>query len=197
MEAFTNSTHLWDRRELAATDLYQSLHKHEFTFSTTELEQLRTEIKDTDTGPELGTNFCEYLVVFGFKICCKSRVKDCSELNSEPGHANASDSESLVTKQHHIGTDNNRSEQYRDRFHHGYAGLDFFKDDVGMHTHANVTQDVRSLADNHSLFELLDFYSKLRRRHHYTYVYMFCPPPPPPPPPPTFSVFCFAPPCLK
>ena len=85
-----------------------------------------------------------------------------NELNSEPVHVSTSDSGSLVTKRHQTGTGNNGSARERDQFHRVYAqGLEF-SEDVGMHTRANFTEEMRSLADNHSLFELLDFYSKLR-----------------------------------
>lgn len=172
VEAFVNSTHLWDRRERAVADLYHSIHKHEFEFSTAVKEQPRTghidqslQTKDTERRLGLGSDICEYLTLFGFKICCNSRngaILEGNELNSESVHVSTSDSGSLVTKRHQTGTGNNGSARERDQFHRVYAqGLDF-NEDAGMHTRAYFTEDMRSLADNHSLFELLDFYSKLR-----------------------------------
>lgn len=160
VEAFTNSTPLWRRRELAIAELYQSAQEREIKFNTTDRKQLQTEesllTEDSDMEQGLNSHICNFLAVFGIQLFCNSSVPDLSE-GSEFEDANASSHlpEPLITEHWH---DNNETVDDQDQFHQ--EGLDL-KEEAGLHTPANVTQDMTALGDIHSLYELLDFYCTL------------------------------------
>ena len=160
VEAFTNSTPLWRRRELAIAELYQSVQEHEIKFNTADRKQLQTEqsslIEDSAMEQGLDSQICNFLAVFGLQLFCNSSVPDLFQ-GSEFEDTNASSHlvEPLVAEHQH---DYNESADDQDQFHQ--EGLDQ-KEEAGLHTSPNVTQDMTALGGTHSLYELLDFYCTL------------------------------------
>lgn len=157
VEAFTNSTPLWRRRELAIAELYQLAQEHEIKFNTTDRKQLQTEesalTEDSDMKQGLNSHICNFLAVFGLQLFCNSSVPDLSQ-SSEFEDANASSQlpEPLITEHQH---DNNENVDDQDQFHQEEL------EEAGLLTPANVTQNVTTLGGTHSLYELLDFYCTL------------------------------------
>ena len=160
VEAFTNSSPLWRRRELAIAELYQSIQEHEIKFNTADRKQLQTEqsslTEDSAMEQGLHSQICNFLAVFGLQLFCNSSVPDLSQ-GSEFEGTNASSHlvEPLVAEHQH---DNNDSADAQDQFPQERLNQ---KEEAELHTPTNVTQDMTALGGTHSLYELLDFYCTL------------------------------------